>query len=299
MKGAELQGLRDAAESWGLVTRAEARRYLTARQLRRRRRSGVWVEVFPSVFRVVGAPVSWRQTLQALLRSVGPRAVLSHRTAAALHGLPGFEEGPLELTATKNVRRRKDVRVYRVKAMLPSELTEVDDFAVTSVARTLLDLAAETDRPTMRAAIDHALRNKLTTVEELERVVARAKGKPGVGDMREFLDEFRGAGGPTESELEQKALEVIEQAGLPRPRVQWRVVVGRQRRRLDLAYAERRLVIEVDGYAYHSGIDTFEADRQRNNSLIARGFRVLHWTWRGIHERADELLEELRAALAR
>jgi very-short-patch-repair endonuclease len=255
------------------------------------------VRVFPSVFRVAGAPMSWRQQIEALLLWGGRGVVLSHRTAAALHGFNHFPEGPLEVTTTRRTRIPKDVRVYRVSAMRPRDLTRVYDLDVTSETRTLVDLAALTERSVLHAAIDQALREKKTTLDKLEAAVKRAGNRPGVIDLRSLLDEFQGQGGPTESELEYGAVSLIVDAGLPRPEVQWRVVVGRKRRRLDLCFTELGVVIETDGYASHSGIGSFEDDRARNNSLIVRGLRVLHWTWEAIQQRPEELIAELYVVL--
>ena len=293
----EVEGLVTAGESFGLVTRTSALTFLTRSQLKTRVRTGAWVRVLPELFRVVGAPVTWRQNLEGLLTWAGRGAVLSHRTAACLHGFPNFPEGPLDLTCTRRLRPQKDVSLYREKVWLDSELDEIDDLAVTSVTRTLIDLAARTDGQTLRAVFDQALREKKTTLKKLATAVARSKNRPGVIDVRTLLRELEGAGGPTESELEERSVNLIVDSGLPRPTVQWKTVVGRKQRRLDLLFKEQCVVIETDGYAFHSGIDTFEADRQRNNSLALEGYLVLHWTWLGLNERPEELIAELYAAL--
>ena len=115
--------------------------------------------------------------------------------------------------------------------------------------------------------------------------------------MRALLHELKGVGGPTESQLEALALDLIAAAGLPRPEVQRAVVAGAARRRLDLLFKNQGVVIETDGSATHAGIDSFEDDRARNNSLIAGGLRVLHWTWAALHDRPEELIAELYVAL--
>lgn len=293
----EVEGMVRASESSGLVTRAEAMKFLTEDQLKTRLRTGAWVRVFPLVYRLVGAPESWRQRVEALLLWAGKGSVLSHRTAAALHGFNSFPEGPLEVTMTREARAPEGVRVHRVSALPPRDKTELDDLTVTSAARTLVDLARETDSLTLRATFDQTLREKKATLEDVEKATKRAKKRPGVSDMRELLHEFRGDGGPTDSELEFLALSLIEAAGLPRPKVQWSIVVGSKRRRLDLHFEGRGVVVETDGYASHSGIDAFEDDRVRNNSLIVRNLRVLHWTWRALHDRPEELIAELYVAL--
>jgi very-short-patch-repair endonuclease len=294
---AEVEGLVRAAESRGLVTGKEARAFLKPAQLRTRLETGAWVRVFPSVYRVVGAPANWRQSVEALMLWAHAKDVLSHRTAAVLHGFKQFQEGPLELTSIQATRPPKGVQLYRVSALLKADRTTVDELNVTSVDRTLVDLAAITDISTLRTTMDQALREKKTTLEKLEKVAARSPHRVGVIEFRQLVDEFNGAGGPSESELERLALELIEEGGLPRPKIQWTVIAGRKRRRLDLIFEKYGIVIEVDGYASHSGVEAFEDDRERNNSLLLLNLRVLHWTWRAIHERREELLSQLFAIL--
>jgi very-short-patch-repair endonuclease len=79
--------------------------------------------------------------------------------------------------------------------------------------------------------------------------------------------------------------------------VQWTTIAGRKRPRLDLFFEKYDVVIEADGYASHSGVAAFEADRERNNSLTAMNLKLLHWTWKAIEERPDELIAELYVVL--
>lgn len=294
---AEVNVMKVAGERHGLLSRPEALKGLSEHRLRYRVATGAWVRVRPSVYRVGGAPETWRQRLEALLMWAGARAALSHRTAAALHGFKLFEEGPLDLTTTRFLRPRSDLTLHRVRALLQRDVTTLDDLKVTSATRTLIDLSALNDVRTMRATIDQALREKKTTCEKLEEAVSRSMNRPGVIDVRSLLREFAGAGGPTESELEALSLRLILESGLPAPKVQWAIIAGRKQRRLDLMFIAQRVVVEVDGYAWHSGVDSFEDDRERSNGLMLSGLSVLHWTWRTLHDRPDELIAELYAAL--
>jgi very-short-patch-repair endonuclease len=141
------------------------------------------------------------------------------------------------------------------------------------------------------------LSRKQVTLEELERVLGRAKGRRGVRLLRAVVASRSGANGPTESDLERVALSVIEESRLPKPTVQRRVALGRRRARLDCSYPAQGVVVECDGYAFHSDVRAFERDRQRINALTARGVVVLRWTWAALHERPQELTDELRAVL--
>ena len=298
MVEAEVAGMVAAGGQCGLVTRAQALKYLTPRQIKSRVEAGAWVRLFPKVYRVEGAPSTWRQRIQALLLWGGKGAILSHRTAAALHGFNGFSEGPLDLTSVRQLRVPEQVRFFRVTAVPACDRTKLDDLSVTSAARTLIDLAALHDTYTQRAAIDQALREKKTTVEKLLAAVRRSSNRVGVVEIRQVLREFSGEGGPTESELERRALDLIEAAGLPRPKVQWAIVAGRKQRRLDLFFVTEGVVVEADGYAWHSGVDTFEDDRRRSNSLTVANLRVLHWTWQALHDQPKKLINKLLITLS-
>lgn len=294
---AEAQAMVRAGEWRGLVTRKEALKDLSVAQLKWRLSTRAWVTVFPSVYRVVGAPVTWLQSLHALKACAKKGFAFSHRTAAALHGFESFKEGPLEMTSTRFRKPLSGVTVYRARFLSHTDLTELDDLPVTNVNRTLLDLAARTDPYTLRTIYDQALREKKTTLEQLERILRRSGNRPGVIDARQLIDELSGSSGPTESVLEDRSIALIEAAGLPRPEVQWTTIAGRKRRRLDLFFKQWGVVIEADGYASHSGVEAFEADRERNNSLIAMNFKLLHWTWTAIETRPDELIAELYVVL--
>lgn len=297
MRGADLQCLREAETRSGVIVRAEALRHLSARQVRRRLTSGAWARLFPNVYRVAGAPETWKQKVEALLIWAGKKAALSHRTAAALHGFSHFAEGPLEVTLISQQRAPEGVSVHRTDALLKADVTEVDDLRVTSATRTLMDISAATDQYTLRASVDQALRSKWTTLDHLRAAVASRKGRPGAPELLALLREFDGGDGPTESELESLMLELIDSCGLPRPRRQKRGSTTDKRVRVDFLFEEQGVILEGDGYEHHSGVDQFEAERERNNLLTAGGFFVLHWTWRALHDRPEELINQLLATL--
>lgn len=103
----------------------------------------------------------------------------------------------------------------------------------------------------------------------------------------------------TGSELEARVRELLEQAGLAQVERQRRVVIAGRVRRLDFRVAGTQVIIEADGYAWHSTPEDFERDRARDNALIARGFRVLRWTWAAVRDGPDVLLMQLHETLRR
>lgn len=295
MATGEVRCLERAGERWGVLTRKEALAHLSPTQVQTRLESGRWVRLFPAVYRVRGAPETREQRWAAV--QLWSEAVLSHRTAAAIHGLKGFERcEALELTSRTRLSEQPGVTAHR-GVLWHSEIREVNSLRVTSVTRTLVDLAAQVTANELKDAVQDALRKKSTTLADLEKAAARRR--PGARRLRTLLDELQGLGGPTESELEDAALELITMAELPRPRVQKPVKAGNRSARLDLFFDAQGVVVECDGYATHSDVKSFESDRARNNRLTAHGYRVLHWTWAGIHERPEELVLDLAHTLAR
>lgn len=295
----EVECLTQAGTQCGVLSRAEVLRFLSPKQLERRLASGHLKRVFPRVYRVAGAPDGWRQSVVALSLWAGPKAALSHRTAAALYGFTHFTEGPLEVTLTAQRRVPAGVKVHRVRLLAPKDVSDADGLRATSVERTLVDLAVKTDRYTMRASIDEALREKWTTLDALHAALARARKyrRLGASELGELIREFDGGDGPGESELEEVMFALIESAGLPKPTRQKSGQSGDKRVRVDLLFEDYGVIIEGDGYATHSGVDSFEADRERNNLLTAGGFLVLHWTWTALHQQPEELINVLVATL--
>lgn len=258
-----------------------------------------WSKVFPGVYRIVGAPETWQQKLRALNLWLGHDFALSHSTAAVLHRFPNFDEGPIEATVARCVRKPEGVKLHRVATLPTKDISSVAGLRVTSPTRTLLDLAGELHTDALRHCMNDALRFKWTTLDRLEACLERSGPRPGSAAIRELIHEFRGGRGPTESELERRVLRVLEDANFPRPDQQKPIYAGGRLRRIDFTFSRFNLIIEADGYAYHSSVAVFEDDRRRNNALITRGFRVLHWTWNALHEFPERLTTELASCLRR
>jgi len=297
--GSELECLRLAARQHGLVRRDQVLALgLKPSALRWRLRRGRWTAVRPSVYRIEGTPLTWHQELKAACLWAARGAAVSHRAAAALWGLARFRRGRVEVSVTRDVRLADSATVHRVGALPAKDLESIDGLPVTSPTRTLIDLCATEDRSTIEASVDECLRRKLTSLDKLAAALDRSRGQRGTGFLRELVDRYQGGEAPAESELEAKLLEVIDDAGLPRPVKQRSVTVRGRLRRLDFSYRDQRLILEVDGYAYHSDPVAFEKDRERRNALTVRGWKVLNFTWRALHERPDEILTDLFRILA-
>lgn len=300
IRTADGQCTRVAARQQGVLQRRQAQLAgLSLRQIQTRVRSGRWQVVHPGVYRIAGAPNVWHSELKALCLWLEPECVLSHRSAAELHGFSRFFGcRAKDITVHRRVRDAVGVAAHRTNDLPSREVTVVAGFRVTTIERTLLDLAAVEDASTVRACLDEALRRRWTTLEKFSQHLGRHGGARGITTLKALVHEYQGGDGPTESELEQRVLDVLEEHGLPRPVKQQVVKAGDRVRRLDFRFPGTRVVLEADGYAFHAGLAEFERDRSRANALVAKGFILLRWTWRALEQHPAQLVDELERLLA-
>jgi very-short-patch-repair endonuclease len=285
-----------AAEQFGVVARGQLREVgLTESGIARRVDAGRLHRVRRGVYSV-GHPVLGRHArLLAAVLSCGPGAVLSHASAAALWGLRPSDAAYIDVTVFGPSRRRgAGLRVHRARRLGADEIATHAGIPVTSVARTILDLA-----PTLRD--DRALGRILDRAEVLQTIdvtslvaVAGAHpGHPGAGRLRRALAEHT-PGPLTRSDLEERLLALCRNRGLPRPRVN-HFVAGLE---VDFLFAEQRVVVEADGWAYHRSRAAFERDRARDAALALAGYRVLRFTDRQVEREPATVAAAIAAALS-
>lgn len=230
----------------------------------------------------------------AAVLACGPEAVLSHRSAAWLWQILPSPVGDVDVTIVgRDTGVRPGVRRHRVRRFLDGDLTRHRGVPVTTPARTLLDLAGAVGARELERSVDEGLVRGLVDRRRLRAAVARAVGRQGVAALRALLDH---QDGPTltRSEAEERMLALVRSAQLPKPRVNAHLG-GRE---VDLLWSAQRLVVEVDGYAYHSSRSAFERDHLRDAELGAAGFRVMRVTWRLLVNQPEAVVARLAAALA-
>jgi very-short-patch-repair endonuclease len=206
----------------------------------------------------------------------------------------------LEVTSVRRIRRREGVTLHRVDDLLPGDVTTVHRVPLTSCTRTLIDLPAVARLERVERALDDALRRRVTSMpalwETFERVGSR--GRPGMRGMRTLLEQRDVASAPVESLLEARLIRLLAKNALPAPVCQHEVRDGdRVVARVDLAYPDMLIAIEADGYAHHSARVSWQRDLRRANALIARGWRILRFSWEDVHERPTHVVSEVRNLL--
>ena len=224
----------------------------------------------------------------------GPDALLSHRAAVALWELRLTPSGPVDVSVPVRSRRsRKGIRVHSVAALHEDDRAVIDGIPVTALHRTLLDYAEVARPQQVRLAIEAAERRELFDLWKVTQLLERARGRRGVKVLNAVLADVRGPAPWTDSELERRFLAVVRAAGLPEPQANLLL----EGYRVDFYWSSARLIVEVDGYAFHKSRSEFEADRRRDTKLMLAGYRVLRVTQRRIEFEPRELISDLSALL--
>jgi very-short-patch-repair endonuclease len=275
----------------GRVSRAQLRAAgLSDRAIAHRVRTGRLHRLHRGVYAVGHAlDVPLGREVAALL-ACGADAVLGHATAAALWGLRERSAAePIHVISPTAGRRRDGIVVHRGR-LDRDDVRVKDGLRVTTAGRTLLALAASADPVELERMAGEAARRNLTTEAGLRELLCRHEGERGTAALRRVL-----APGPafTRSEAERRFLGLVRAARLPAPRVNARVA-GLE---VDFVWHDRRLAVEVDGYAFHATRAAVEHDRRREAVLDGAGYEVLRVTWRQIADEPEALLVRLARRL--
>jgi very-short-patch-repair endonuclease/predicted transcriptional regulator of viral defense system len=226
----------------------------------------------------------------------GPGSTLSHRSAAAHHGV--IEAGRTVADVTAPTRRSSRPGIDLHEGVLPEdERTIHDGIPVTTVARTLLDLATVLDDERLAQAVGKAEALGLGDTTSLPDLMCRYPSRRGAVALRAILADARIGMDLARSELEIRFLAFLRDRDLPRPEVNVPITARGRRIVVDCLWREARLVVELDSRAHHSGWRAADADRARDFALVAAGMRTARVTWRRLHQDAGRLEAELRAVL--
>lgn len=262
--------------------------------------TGRWELVADGVYRVNGAPLTWRGELLSACWAGGMRALASHRSAAALWGLPGGRKDYAEITAPRWRRTRTlGLVVHETKLLTAADADVVDAVPVTTVERTIFDLCRPNTFSGIDAMLDNALRRDLTTMDALATACERlaTKGRPGGKRFRTALDARISEDAIPESPPERLLALALVAQGLPQPTFQHEVrdANGRFVARVDLAYPDVRLAIEYDSYQEHTGKLALVRDSSRRNRLTAVGWTTLTATHADVQNQAFVLGRQVRS----
>ena len=284
----------------GLFTNAVAAAAgLSPQQLTRRRASGRSRAIRRGVNAIGGVPPTRRQAIRAVALAVPACVCLSHEAAAWTMGAPCPIDDMIHVSGPlARVVRLPGVRAHRTGTFEDGDVVSRDGMRCTSPLRTVLDLSGSLTPSELGKVVDYFLRKKLLRLEELRGRVSRTRPAPGrsVRTLQQVLRDRIPGYDPGESELEGRLARIILRTGLPVPAQQHRVSYGGSRYRLDLAWPERRLYLEGNGFGWHQLSTDLDNDATRQNELVLDGWTPIELTWR----MTDQVIEKtLRRFMSR
>ena len=215
----------------------------------------------------------------AAVLALGDTSFVSHHSAADAFGMRKSASGLVHVTVRGRSGRKKHagIRVHRPLELRGDEVTSLRGLPITTPARTLLDLTE---------------RQQLVDFAELHALLARYPRRPGTRSLKGQLARYRG---PVDarSELERLVYQLCDAHGLPLPNVNCSIE-GSVR---DFYWAQCRLVVEADSYAWHRSPSALNADRERDVELTLAGYRVLRFTYEQVTERPAWVVASILTAL--
>jgi very-short-patch-repair endonuclease len=272
----------------GVITREQAQQAgLSQDAINRRLRSGAWRRCAPGVYFAEDHRLNDRVRLRVAVWSYGPAAVASGTAAAWWHGILKVAPHTIEVTVPRDCRRRRreGVRVRR-RDLKPADIVELHDIRVTSLALTTVEAAV---RPGGGAAIVDTALQRHTELPPLWQAHLRNKGRHGSPRARRLL---QAAGDGGRSAAERLFIQLLKNAGI----TGWVANHPVGGYLIDFAFPATKVAIEIDGFAFHHDVTTFNGDRVRQNKLALLGWQVLRFTWRDLIEQPARVIAEVRRA---
>jgi hypothetical protein len=246
------------------------------------------------VYAVSLAPLSMRARYLAAVMACGPRAALSHRSAADLWGLrPNATR--IEVSVPQEGGGAERVQVHRTRMLAPQDFTVNDGIPVTSVARTLLDLSAVVKAPDLATAIDRAERLRIFDLNAVAELLDRARGRRGAMALRRAIAAYEPS--TQKSKLERRFKQLLRTApDIPTPFFNAAVEGEQGTHEVDAFWPGHRLAIQLDGFEFHRTRRDRERDAASDADLELAGHRVMRLTWDDVTVHGERTLRRVRLA---
>lgn len=249
--------------------------------------------LYPGVYAVGHTRISLHGQCLAAVLACGPEAVLSHVSAAWLWDLTSTSPLPASVSTPLHRRRRPPLRLHEARSLTVTDRALRDGIPVTSLARTLLDLAATVRLEWLEKMVERSEERELFDLGVVDELLARTVGHHGHARLRKAIALYKPTSF-TRSGLERRFLELVLEAGLPQPRTNY-VEHGFE---LDCYWPEFRFAVELDVFETHGTRAAFERDRKRQEDLLLLGIGMTRVTGPRLEREPDEVVERVARLLS-
>jgi hypothetical protein len=273
---------------------------LSARAVQHRAARGRLHRIHRGVYAVGHSKLTGYGHWMAAVLACGPRAVLSHRSAASLWGLRPDNRRKSDISLpSPSARPKQTIEVHRTVTLTRDDLTTADGIPCTNIARTLVDLGEVVPRRAVERALEQADVLRLFDLHEVERAIERAGPRRGTGILLRVLESL---GGPTltETGLEEAFLALCREAALSTPEVNaWMTLPDGTPAKIDFLWRAERLAVETDGGPFHRTPQSRERDARRDQLLRLLAFEPVRFTGRQVAREPGWVKECLSELIAR
>jgi hypothetical protein len=283
-----------ADRQWGVLSLAQLRALgIGARAVQQRAAAGRLHRVHRGVYAVGHRALRVEGHRLAAVLACGPGAVLSHRSAASHWGLLATDQVGIDVTAPRSRQGVPGIRLHTSRSLDAQDTTRYEEIPITTLRRTLLDLAATARDDQLERALAQAMYLQLCDHRAITDVIARSNGHRGTKVLEQATKQEPKL---TKGAWEIRMLRLVRSAHLPEP------ICNRPLHapdhgecKPDFYWPAHNLIVETDGWEAHRTLAAFRSDRAKDAALTAAGYKVLRFTW-DIHDatilrRLDALLQ--------
>lgn len=252
-----------------------------------------------NVYAIEGSPPTWHQSIIAAVKAAGVGAAASHRSAAGLWGLlEDVDDVEICVPAARRPRL-EGVTVHRLTAVESKYTTVRDHVPTANPLLTMAQLGAVLRPWQVSEALERGLTARLFTMAAVEwiRTDLSRRGRDGIGVLGQILDDRALGSKRADGLLEPRMARLLRVHGIEGWAFQFEVVISGRRYRIDFAFPQWRLAIEVDGYRKRSSPEAMQRDLERQNDLVHAGWTVLRFTWHDVVRRPEYVARSILCAL--
>jgi hypothetical protein len=268
---------------------------VTQKQVKRLIADGYLQPLHRGVYAIGHRKITREGRWMAGVLACGAGAVLSHRSAAEAHGLLWRRDIDVEVSRPRTFRPQDGLRCHRA-VLRRDEVGEVSGIPVTSLFRTVLDLAATRPDREVELALHEMQRRQATDALSFDALLARHPGHRGAAVVRTLRASKRPLSVPR-NVFENAFVAFIDEYGLPRPEINAPLALNERFYEIDALWRPQRLAAELDGRETHDTDDAYENDRERDRALLVAGYRTTRITWRQLRDKRPSLAADLRTLL--